>query len=91
MESELLLSQGKYILVVDDDSDARLTIAEYLQAKNFSVQTANDGLEALTAFEERVFDLIVLDAQMPQIDGFGSGNSMSLGDSTWFAGLAIEY
>ena len=55
------------ILVVDDDSDLRLTLCEYLESRNFSVSSARNGAEALATLQsgKHMFDIIFTDLIMP--------------------------
>src|SRR5947208_6583159 len=55
------------ILVVDDDSDLRLTLCEYLESRNFTVSSARNGSEAITLLQSRkhAFDIIFTDLVMP--------------------------
>ena len=60
------------ILIVDDDSDLRLTLCEYLQTRNFIVSSARNGEEAITLLRARqhAFDIIFTDLMMePGPDG----------------------
>jgi DNA-binding response OmpR family regulator len=58
------------ILVVDDDPDIRLLLRELLERRGYSLTEARDGNEALRVlFAERP-DLVVLDVQMPGLDGW---------------------
>ncbi len=59
---------GLRILVVDDNEVNR-DVASMILAKEHLVRTANNGLEALTALAEADFDLVLLDVQMPLMDG----------------------
>jgi DNA-binding response OmpR family regulator len=58
------------ILVVDDDPDIRGLLRELLDRRGFSVLEAKDGQEALRIFFEQRPDLVVLDVQMPGLDGW---------------------
>jgi DNA-binding response OmpR family regulator len=60
----------KLILVVDDEHDFRVIVSHVLTTGGYSVVTAADGEEALRVFAERSPDLLVLDGQLPDIDGF---------------------
>lgn len=55
------------ILVVDDDSDLRLTLCEYLESKNLAVSSARNGSEAIALLQSRkhTFDIIFTDLFMP--------------------------
>jgi len=58
------------ILVVDDNEMNREILIERLTERGYDVAEAADGGEALSAIEERRFDLVVLDIMMPGLDGF---------------------
>ncbi len=60
------------ILVVDDDSDLRLTLSEYLESLNFIVSSARNGTEAIAALQsgKHAFDIVFTDLIMqPGPDG----------------------
>ena len=59
------------VLVVDDDEALRLVLQTSLARAGFEVVTAADGDAALNAVAERPPDVIVLDSQMPGLDGLG--------------------
>ena len=59
----------KQILVVDDDRDLAKLLALGLRLHGYAVQVAANGREALTILEERSFDAILLDWNMPVMDG----------------------
>lgn len=58
------------VLVVDDDSTARDTIADFLREEGYSVEMAVSGEEALRRAKESPPDLITLDVLMPGMDGW---------------------
>jgi CheY-like chemotaxis protein len=59
-----------YVLVVDDDSDAREAVARYIQKRGHQVTCAGNGREAIKALvESPVPDAVILDARMPEMDG----------------------
>jgi CheY-like chemotaxis protein len=58
------------ILVVDDNAVAQTVASHALRRHDFQVQVAADGSAALEAAARTDFDLILLDLQMPGIDGF---------------------
>src|SRR5262249_16139422 len=63
------VATGKLILVVDDDPDILQFVADRLESYGYEVQTATDGRKALEAFQQQIFDGIVLDIGIPEIDG----------------------
>jgi len=58
------------ILIVDDDTANRELLESVLEISNFSVVSAGDGRQALIEFERTSPDLVLLDVQMPILDGF---------------------
>ncbi len=58
------------ILVVDDNADARETLAEVLQIAGYRVRTAENGREALDKAAALRPGLILLDLMMPVMDGW---------------------
>jgi DNA-binding response OmpR family regulator len=58
------------ILVVDDDRDLRDILVFAFRKAGYLVVEAADGEEALTVFEREAPDLVVLDVNMPKLDGF---------------------
>lgn len=63
-----MISKQK-VLIVDDDSNIAELISLYMTKECYSCQIANDGEEALKAFESFGPDLILLDIMLPGIDG----------------------
>ena len=65
-------------LVVDHDSDLAEVVAELLQNHGYGVRIAHDGEEGLARLEERTPDLVVLDVDMPILQGPGMATVMLL-------------
>lgn len=61
--------RNKPILIVDDNVDAAITLAELLRAFGAEVRTANDGESALRAASDEVPAAVLLDIGMPGMDG----------------------
>lgn len=58
------------ILVADDSFTSRGLLKGILEAADYDVMTANDGLDAWNALKQGRFDLLVSDVEMPRMDGF---------------------
>jgi two-component system NtrC family response regulator len=58
-----------HLLMVDDEVKFLKTITERLKLKFFEITSATNGGEAITAAENGLFDVAVIDLQMPGIDG----------------------
>jgi CheY-like chemotaxis protein len=61
----------KKILVAEDDFPSRELLAEILLEWGYEVVQATNGVEALALIEQVRPDLVLLDIQMPLLDGFG--------------------
>lgn len=57
------------ILIVDDTEDNLLLMQKFLKHPDLVIETAKDGLEALDCHRKNRYDLILMDIQMPGIDG----------------------
>lgn len=57
------------VLIVDDEHDFRAICAHVLDRGGYDTVTAEDGLKGLAAFSERKPDLVVLDGNLPDLDG----------------------
>lgn len=57
------------VLLVDDEKEFIETLAERLTVRDFNVETAFDGFEAVAKIKEQDFDVVVLDVLMPGKDG----------------------
>ena len=58
------------ILVIDDDINICDLLRMYLEKEGYEVRTANDGVEAMTAFRMYEPDLVLLDIMLPKKDGW---------------------
>jgi chemosensory pili system protein ChpA (sensor histidine kinase/response regulator) len=58
------------VLIVDDSLTVRKITSRLLQREGFAVATAKDGLDALERIAEQIPDIILLDIEMPRMDGF---------------------
>ncbi len=60
---------SKKILVVDDEQSMRDTLQIMLEKEGFVVELAADGIEALEKFKREIYDLVLTDLKMPELDG----------------------
>ncbi len=66
------------ILVVDDNADKRLTITSVLEALGHTIVEVDSGEGALRAVMEQTFAVILLDVQMPGMDGYETADLIRL-------------
>jgi CheY-like chemotaxis protein len=59
------------VLIADDDQQMRRLIRAVLEREGFQVDEASDGLDALDLMGRQHFDLLILDMDMPRLDGLG--------------------
>lgn len=60
---------GTTILAVDDSASVRKMVQFTLESKGFQVKVAEDGLEALEVLKHHIVDAIILDINMPKMNG----------------------
>ena len=87
---------GERILIVDDNEQIRLALLAFLESVGYDVDLAPDGSSALRAVRGNEYDLLIVDHNMPGLEGpevvkrirnFGNGNrrmpilGMSVDDS----------
>jgi PAS domain S-box-containing protein len=60
---------GRRVLVVEDDVVNQAITSRVLQAAGLVVDIAADGLEAIRCMEEAAYDIVLMDMQMPRMDG----------------------
>lgn len=57
------------LLIVEDEERLRLSLQDYFEREGFLVSAAAEGDKALHLLEKVSFDLVILDVQLPQVDG----------------------
>ena len=62
-------AQRKRALLVEDDPNERMLLASYLRASGYEVDTAEDGQAALEYLADRKPDAVVMDMEMPRLNG----------------------
>ncbi|MEQ8351946.1 MAG: response regulator [Leptospiraceae bacterium] len=63
-------AKGIRILCAEDDPDSRYLVEHHLRAMGWEVRMASNGKEALEACKQETFDVVLMDVQMPEMDGF---------------------
>ncbi|WP_371374138.1 response regulator [Sporomusa aerivorans] len=64
------LKQRKTILVVDDSANTRDIVKSILESYGYQVELAEDGMAALEKTGRKVYDAVITDVEMPNLDGF---------------------
>jgi len=74
---------AEMILIVDDEAGVRELLGDALRIAGFETSTASDGMSALTAIRSKKPDLLIIDINMPLMDGFELVERLrSTGDNT---------
>ena len=60
----------KKILIVDDEPDVNLALKMALEGNSFEVDAFDNALSALENFRKGLYDLLILDIKMPNMNGF---------------------
>ena len=69
------------VLLAEDDEVSRLMTAKMLQRLGHSVLAVEDGAEALAALRQGEFDLVMMDVQMPVLDGVAAVRAIRAGEA----------
>ncbi|HUA34246.1 MAG TPA: response regulator [Candidatus Binataceae bacterium] len=69
-DNSLIIDRPLKILVADDSADNRMLVAAYLRKTPYQVVAVEDGQQAFNRATTDHFDLVLMDIQMPVIDGF---------------------
>lgn len=64
------VERGKHVLVVDDSPSVRRVVSNMLKQHGWEVQTARDGVEALELISSQPPAAVLLDIEMPRMDGY---------------------
>jgi len=67
-----LINKGSTVLVADDDPMFCVMLKQFFEANGFKAITVEDGEQAVHTFEQQRVDLIMLDGDMPEMDGFAA-------------------
>ncbi|MCU7838931.1 MAG: Hpt domain-containing protein [Candidatus Thiodiazotropha sp. (ex Troendleina suluensis)] len=68
--SQKRIEERLRVMVVDDSITVRKVTSRLLERHDMDVVTAKDGVEAVTLLQEQVPDIMLLDIEMPRMDGF---------------------
>jgi CheY-like chemotaxis protein len=68
--NSLNLDRNLRVLVAEDDPTNRIVAERYLNKMGFDVDLVTNGMEALNKLEKENYDLILMDCQMPVMDGY---------------------
>ena len=69
-EKETALTGSLYVLIVDDNTVNRKVAAGVCNRLNWQSDNASDGNQAIRLLEEKDYDLVLMDCQMPEMDGY---------------------
>ncbi len=67
---EAALAAGCLVLLVEDHPTNRIVLTRQVQLAGYQVDTAEDGLQALNAWKEHGYGLVLTDIHMPRMDGY---------------------
>ena len=67
-----LYSRELKILLVEDSPDNRFLFDKFLKQLNCTIDFAEDGLAGFEAFKSSIYDLVLMDIQMPTLDGYSA-------------------
>ncbi len=68
--AEAPVVERPYVLIVDDSLTVRKVTSRFLQKQGYDAATAKDGIEALEQLRDRIPDVMLVDIEMPRMDGY---------------------
>ena len=71
IDEEHSAAVGKTVLIVEDEAPLRRVLRDLLEREGFHVLEASNGIQALDQVDRGAPDVVVLDLNLPQLDGFG--------------------
>jgi CheY-like chemotaxis protein len=77
-----LSRERPHALIVEDDADARELYAVHMRAAGWQVATATNGVDAVLLAERLVPDVIVMDMNLPLVDGIEATRRLRRGEHT---------
>lgn len=69
-QPEVLADRNPLVMVVDDSVTVRKVTSRLLEREGYDVITAKDGVDAMTQLQDQMPDIMLLDIEMPRMDGF---------------------
>ncbi len=79
------IASTKHVLVVEDDPTNQMIVCHMLHKAGYLTSIANNGTEALALLSEQAFDVVLMDWQMPDLDGLEVTRRLRRGDAGRFA------
>jgi len=76
IEYESLLLQQPHVLIVDDDASTRIVIRGIINEDGYNIHDVENGQKALDYCQKNMPDLILMDALMPELDGFAASKAI---------------
>ena len=81
----------KKILLVEDNEVNKMLVLELLQEEDYQVSTASNGQEALDILDKEKFECVLMDCQMPIMDGYQATRAIrKMGNTVPIIGLTAD-
>jgi len=80
LQNGTVTMETKHILIVDDEEDHRLVLADLLESKGYSISTVKNAKQALAQLSTQAVDLVITDFMMPEMNGLELIRAMARSD-----------
>lgn len=68
--AQLVIASGQRVLVAEDNEINQIVTSEMLLAAGYTCELVSNGREAIEALKRNAYDVVLMDCQMPEMDGF---------------------